>query len=80
MTNNILDTVAQVLTAAKNSWSLDEVKSIYNLPLFELIYQSISVHKTHNEPGHVQKCTLLSIVSVCKIHFLKTLASLRDQF
>ncbi len=61
MTNNILDTVAQVLTAAKNSWSLDEVKSIYNLPLFELIYQSISVHKTHNEPGHVQKCTLLSI-------------------
>jgi biotin synthase len=45
----------------RNDWSMEEIKDIYNTPLLELIYRAASVHRTHNETGEVQVCTLLSI-------------------
>ncbi|MFU8812916.1 MAG: biotin synthase BioB, partial [Balneolaceae bacterium] len=40
---------------------LEEIESIYNKPLLELMYQAATVHREHHETGEVQICTLLSI-------------------
>lgn len=45
----------------KNNWTLNEISSIYNTPLLELLYKALSVHREHNDTGEVQVCTLLSI-------------------
>ncbi|MFM9909707.1 MAG: biotin synthase BioB [Chitinophagaceae bacterium] len=45
----------------RNNWSLEEVKSIYEMPLLELIFQAASIHRKYNHTGEVQVCTLLSI-------------------
>jgi biotin synthase len=45
----------------RNDWNIEEIKSIYNTPLLELIYKSATVHREYNETGEVQVCTLLSI-------------------
>lgn len=50
------------MTAAiRNNWAIEEVKDIYNLPLMELMYKAATVHRTFNQTGEVQVCTLLSI-------------------
>lgn len=50
------------MTAAiRNNWTIEEVKEIYNLPLMELMYKAATVHRTYNQTGEVQVCTLLSI-------------------
>ena len=45
----------------KNNWTLDEIKSIYNLPLLELVFKAAEIHKKNNSYSEVQVCTLLSI-------------------
>lgn len=45
----------------RNDWTIDEIKSIYNTSLLELIYKAATVHREYNETGEVQVCTLLSI-------------------
>ncbi len=45
----------------RTDWTLDEIESIYNTPLLELIYQAATVHREHHDTGEVQVCTLLSI-------------------
>lgn len=45
----------------RNDWSIEEIKSIYNSPLLELIYQAATIHRKYNDTGEVQVCTLLSI-------------------
>lgn len=45
----------------RNDWSVEEIKSIYNTPLLELIYKAATVHREYNDTGEVQVCTLLSI-------------------
>jgi biotin synthase len=37
------------------------VRSVYESPLLELIYQGATAHRTYFNPQEVQKCTLLSI-------------------
>lgn len=45
----------------RNNWTLEEIKSIYNSPLLELVYRAASIHREFNDTGEVQVCTLLSI-------------------
>ncbi len=41
----------------------DSVREIYELPLPELIFQAMTVHRQHNDPLAVQHCTLSNIKS-----------------
>lgn len=45
----------------RNNWTKDEIKTLYNLPLMELIYQAATIHRQYQDTGEVQVCTLLSI-------------------
>ena len=45
----------------RNDWAIEEIKSVYNTPLLELIYRAATVHREYNDTGEVQVCTLLSI-------------------
>lgn len=45
----------------RHDWTLEEVKSLYERPLFELIDASRAVHLAHHAPSTIQLCTLVSI-------------------
>ncbi|PWW77927.1 biotin synthase, partial [Tuber magnatum] len=45
----------------KNTWTKDEISSIYNTPLMELAYAAATLHRKHHPHNTVQTCTLLSI-------------------
>jgi biotin synthase len=42
-------------------WSLNEIESIYTLPLPDLIFDAQAAHRAYHRPDEVQACTLLSI-------------------
>lgn len=42
-------------------WTVDEIRSIHDLPFPELLFQAQSAHRIHFDPTRVQFCTLLSI-------------------
>jgi biotin synthase len=55
------DQRALTMTEPRSDWRLDEVRDLFALPLFELLYRAHGVHREHF-PGHeVQVSTLLSI-------------------
>ncbi len=45
----------------RNDWSKEEIQSIYQRPVLQLIYESATVHRQWHDPSEVQVCTLLSI-------------------
>jgi biotin synthase len=45
----------------KNTWTKEEIGSIYNKPLMDLIYEAATVHRQFHKADEVQVCTLLSI-------------------
>lgn len=45
----------------KNTWTKEEIGSIYHKPLMDLIYEAATVHRQHHKADEVQVCTLLSI-------------------
>jgi len=45
----------------RNDWTLDEVRALFDLPLFELLYLAHGIHRETFPGGHVQVSTLLSI-------------------
>lgn len=45
----------------RNNWTIEEIKSLYDLPLLELVYRAATVHREYQDTGEVQVCTLLSI-------------------
>lgn len=45
----------------RHDWNRNEIQSIYQQPLLELVYRAASVHRQHHEPGRVQLCTLMNI-------------------
>jgi biotin synthase len=47
--------------ALRHDWTREEVRSIYNQPLLELVFQAQQVHRQHHNPQEVQFCRLLSI-------------------
>lgn len=42
-------------------WKKEEIESIYNMPLIELIHKASEVHRKHHNPREVQVSTLISI-------------------
>lgn len=45
----------------RHDWTREEIESIYNLPLLELMFKAATVHREHHAENEVQVCTLLSI-------------------
>ncbi|KAG9296411.1 hypothetical protein G9A89_015003 [Geosiphon pyriformis] len=45
----------------RNDWTKEEIKTIYDSPLMELLFYGAKVHREHHNPLSVQQCTLLSI-------------------
>src|SRR5260221_12985552 len=46
---------------AKRDEILDRARTLYALPLLELLYEAHAVHRGHHDPADIQRCTLLSI-------------------
>lgn len=44
-----------------NTWTRDQISSIFNLPLNDLMFYAQLQHRQHHNPREVQLCTLLSI-------------------
>jgi biotin synthase len=49
------------MTAIRNNWTREEIASIYNSSILELVYQAATVHRAFHDPAEVQVCTLLSV-------------------
>jgi biotin synthase len=49
------------MTSIRNNWTREEIASIYNTPVLDLIYKAASVHREFHDPQEVQVCTLLSV-------------------
>lgn len=45
----------------RHDWTLEEVRSIYNQPLLDLVHQASDVHRKFHQTDDIQKCTLVSI-------------------
>jgi biotin synthase len=45
----------------RHDWTLEEVHSIYNQPLLDLVHQASDVHRKFHQTDDIQKCTLVSI-------------------
>ncbi len=45
----------------KNTWTREEIASIYNRPVLQLIYDGATVHRQFHNPSEVQVCSLLSV-------------------
>ncbi len=49
------------MQAIKHNWTLEEIASIYDLPLMELVFQAATVHRHYFDPRKVQVSQLVSI-------------------
>ncbi len=49
------------MTQEIKSYSLEEVRELYNRPLLDLVYEAASVHRENHKANEMQMCTLLSI-------------------
>ncbi|KLO20516.1 biotin synthase [Schizopora paradoxa] len=47
--------------ATRHDWSKQEIQTIYNTPLLELVYNAASVHRQNHDPTKIQLCTLMNI-------------------
>ncbi|KAJ8559811.1 hypothetical protein K7X08_003869 [Anisodus acutangulus] len=45
----------------RNKWTRDEIKSVYDSPLLDLLFHGAQVHRQCHKFREVQQCTLLSI-------------------
>jgi len=45
----------------RNDWTREEIATIYNSPILELVYRAATVHRENHDPSEVQVCTLLSV-------------------
>jgi len=45
----------------RHDWTLEQVRGLHDLPLFDLVDQSRAVHLEHQPRNEVQLCTLLSV-------------------
>ncbi|MDT8414972.1 MAG: biotin synthase BioB [Flavobacteriaceae bacterium] len=49
------------MTQIKNNWTDQELATLYNKPLMELLYEAATVHRQFHDPNKVQVSTLISI-------------------
>ena len=45
----------------KHDWNREEIRTIYDTPLLDLIYRAASIHRKHHIADQIQVCSLLSI-------------------
>lgn len=45
----------------QQSYTLEDVRTLYNRPLLDLVYEAAGVHRTNHKSNEMQMCTLLSI-------------------
>ncbi len=45
----------------RDNYSIEDVRSLYAMPLLDLVFQAAGVHRAHHDAGEMQMCTLLSI-------------------
>jgi len=45
----------------RNDWTRDEIKSVYDSPVLDLLFHGAQVHRHAHNFREVQQCTLLSI-------------------
>lgn len=45
----------------KTNWKVEDLLTIYNKPIMELVYEAATVHRKYHDPNTVQISTLLSI-------------------
>jgi biotin synthase len=57
MTDSLVASLGEVRT----DWTLDEVRTLFELPFADLVFQAQRVHRQHFNPNEVQVSTLLSI-------------------
>ena len=49
------------MSQVRHDWTKEEILSLYNKPLMELLYEAATIHRTFHDPNTVQVSTLLSI-------------------
>jgi len=49
------------LPHTRHDWTKQEIQTIYDTPLLELVFRSASVHRQHHDPSKIQLCTLMNI-------------------
>jgi len=54
-------TPATNLSQLRYDWTIDEIESVYDLPLPDLIFKAQTVHRAYHRADEVQGCSLLSI-------------------
>jgi biotin synthase len=52
---------SQQMTQSRSDWRLEEVRELFQLPLFELLYRAHGVHRSRFPDHQVQVSTLLSV-------------------
>ncbi|MBE2246031.1 MAG: biotin synthase BioB [Candidatus Competibacteraceae bacterium] len=45
----------------RNNWSKEEITTIYNKPLLDLVFEAASLHRRESNPSEIQMSTLLSV-------------------
>ena len=50
-------------TVGRKCWTKQEITSVYDTPLLELVFRAATVHRANNDPNKIQLCTLMSIKS-----------------
>ena len=49
------------MSEIRHNWTTEEIQSIYNTPLLELVFRAASVHREYHNPNEVQVSSLISI-------------------
>ena len=49
------------MSEIRHNWTIDELTSVYNMPLLELVYKAAGIHRQNFDPQEVQVSSLLSI-------------------
>jgi len=47
--------------AVRHDWTLAEIRSLFQTPLMELVFQAAAIHRRFHDPAEVQVCKLISI-------------------
>ncbi|RDB29273.1 Biotin synthase [Hypsizygus marmoreus] len=47
--------------ATIRTWTKQEIQTIYDSPLLDLVFRAATIHRQHHDPSKVQLCTLMNI-------------------
>lgn len=50
-----------LIGSIRHDWTLEEIKTLFEMPMNDLMFTAQGIHRQHFDPNHVQVSTLLSI-------------------